>query len=73
LDDEDFLTLRNVGGLAIAYGQLFSMSQLAILKRLDQFHGEIVAKQAANSGSANVAGFSLSLSLSKDEGSLMFE
>ena len=51
------------------------MSQLAILKRLDQFHGEIVAKQAANSGSANVAGFSLSLSLSlsKDEGSLMFD
>ena len=69
LDDEDCLTLGNVGGLAIVYAQLFSMNQLAILKRLGEFHGEVVAKQAANSGSANVAGFSLS----EDEGSLMFD
>jgi hypothetical protein len=69
LNDEDFLSLRKVGALSIAYGQLFSMNQLAVLERLDQFHGEIVAKQAANSGSGNVAGFSLS----EDEGSLTFD
>ena len=64
LDDEDFLTLRKAGCLAIAYAQLFSMNQLAILQRLDQSHDEIDAKQAAN-----VAGFSLS----EDEGSLIFD
>jgi len=34
LDDEDLLTLRKAGGLAIAYGQLFSMNQLAVLGSL---------------------------------------
>jgi hypothetical protein len=69
IDGEDFLAVRKAGGLALAYAQLLSMSQLAVLERLDQFHGEIVAKQAANSGSGNVAGFSLS----EDEGSLTFD
>ena len=68
LDDDDFLALRKAGGLAVAFAQLLSMNQLAVLERLDQFHSEIVAQRAANSGSGNV-GFSLS----EDEGSLMFD
>jgi hypothetical protein len=69
LDDEDFLTLRKASGLAIAYAQLFSLNQIAILERLDQFHGEIVAQEAANSESASLEGFSLA----EDEGSLNFD
>ena len=69
LDDEDFLTLRKAGGLTIAYGQLFSMNQLAVLERLGELQGEIVAKQAVNSEADNLTGFFLS----EDEGSLIFE
>jgi hypothetical protein len=69
LDDEDFLTLRKAGGLAIAYGQLFSMNQLTMLERLGELQGQILAKQAANSESASLAGFSFS----EDEGSLNFD
>jgi hypothetical protein len=69
IDDKDFLTLRKAGGLALAYAQLLSMSQLAVLERLGELQGQILAKQAANSGSGNVAGFSLS----EDEGSLTFD
>jgi hypothetical protein len=69
LDDEDFLTLRKAGGLALAYAQLLSMGQLAVLERLDQFHGQIVAKQTAQFEAANLSGFSLS----EDEGSLTFD
>ena len=69
LDDENFLTLRKAGGLAIAYAQLFSMNQLATLERLGKLRGQILEQQAANSKASNLTGFSLS----KDEGSLMFE
>lgn len=69
LQDEDFLTLRKVGGLAVAYAQLLSMSQLAMLERLGQFRGQILAQQTASSGTGNLEGFSLS----EDEGSLMFD
>ncbi|MDA1370925.1 MAG: SapC family protein [Proteobacteria bacterium] len=66
LDDEDFLTLRKAGGLALAYGQLFSMNQLAVLEQLGKLRGQILAQQAANSNS-------IGFSLSEDEGSLMFD
>ena len=73
LNDEDFLTLRKAGGLDIAYGQLFSMNQLAVLERLAELQGKVIAndrfKQAANSKASNLAGFYLS----EDEGSLMFD
>ena len=69
LDDEDFLALRKAGGLAIAYAQLFSMNQLAVLERLGELRGQILEQQAANSEGANLTGFSLS----EDEGSLMFD
>jgi hypothetical protein len=73
LNDEDFLTLRKAGGLDIAYGQLFSMNQLAVLERLAELQGKVIAndrfKQAANSKASNLAGFSLS----EDEGSLTFD
>jgi hypothetical protein len=69
LDDEDFLTLRKAGGLAIAYAQLFSMNQLTVLERLGELQGQILEQQTAQSEAANLTGFSLS----EDEGSLMFD
>lgn len=36
LSDEDFLSLRKIGALQLAYGQLFSMGNLHILGRLAQ-------------------------------------
>ena len=69
LDDEDFLAVRNAGGLVVAYAQLFSMEQLAILERLGMFQGQILAQQTANSEAANLTGFSLA----EDEGSLSFD
>ena len=69
LDDEDFLTLRKAGGLALAYAQLLSMNQLAVLERLGVLQGQILEQQAANYEAGNLTGFSLS----EDEGSLMFD
>ena len=69
LDDEDFLALRKAGGLPVAYAQLLSMNQLAVLERLGEIQGQILAQTAANSEAANLTGFSIS----EDEGSLMFE
>ena len=69
LDDEDFLAVRKAGGLVIAYAQLLSMNQLAVLERLGVLQGQILEQQAANSEAANLTGFSLS----EDEGSLIFE
>ena len=69
LDDEDHLTLRKAGGLAVAYAQLISMSQLALMEFLGQFRGQILAQQTAESEAVNLTGFSLS----EDEGSLMFD
>jgi hypothetical protein len=65
LDDEDFLAVRKAGGLALAYAQLLSMNQLAVLERLGELQGQILEQQAAN----NLTGFSLS----EEEGSLMFD
>jgi hypothetical protein len=69
LDDEDFLTLRKAGGLALAYAQLLSMNQLTVLERLGKLQGQILERQTAQSEAANLTGFSLS----EDEGSLMFD
>ena len=69
LNDEDFLTVRKAGGLALAYAQLLSTNQLDVLERLGELQGQIVAKQAAQSEAANIIGFSLA----EDEGSLILE
>jgi hypothetical protein len=69
LDDEGFLAVREAGGLPIAYTQLFSMNQLAVLERLSELRIQITELQTANSEAANLTGFSLS----EDEGSLIFE
>ena len=69
LDDDDFLALRKAGSLIVAYAQLLSMNQLAVLGRLGQLRGQILAQQAANSEATNLTGFSLS----EEDGSLMFD
>ena len=69
LDDEDFLAVRKAGGLALAYAQLLSMSQLVVLERLGELQGQIVEQQAATAEASNLTGFSLG----EDEGSLMFD
>jgi len=69
LDDEDFLAVRKAGGLAVAYAQLLSMNQLAVLERLGELQGQILAQTAANSEATNLTGFSLA----EDEGSLNFD
>lgn len=70
LDDEAFLTLRKTGGFAIAYAQLLSMNQLAVLERLGKLRGQILAQQqTSNSGNGSLEGFSLS----ENEGTLMFD
>ena len=69
LGDEDFLTLRKAGGLAIAYGQLFSMNQLSAVERMGELQDEIVAKHEANSEASILADFSLN----EDGGSLTFD
>jgi len=69
LDDEGFLTLRKAGGLALAYAQLLSMEQIALLERLGKLRGQILAQQAAKSEASNLTGFSLA----EDEGSLNFD
>jgi len=69
LDDEDFLAVRKAGGLALAYAQLLSMNQLAVLERLGELQGQILEQQAATAEAANLTGFSLG----EDEGSLMFD
>ena len=69
LNDEDFLTLRKAGSLAIAYAQLCSMSQLLVLERLGELQVQNLAKQAAKSEVTNLNEFSLF----EDEGSLNFD
>lgn len=67
-DDEDFLTLRKGDDLALTYAQLFSMNQLAVLERLGELQGQILA-QTVESEVGDLTGFSLSV----DEGSPIFE
>ena len=47
LSDEGFLKLRSTGGLAVAYAQLLSMNQLAVLQRLEQMQMQLKAQAAA--------------------------
>ena len=67
-DDEDFLTLRKAGGLALTYAQLFSMNELAVLERLGELQGQILA-QTVEPEVGDLTGFSLS----EENGSLMFD
>jgi hypothetical protein len=69
LDDADFLTLRKAGGLLVAYAQLLSMNQLAVLERLGEIQGQMLAQATANSEAVNLTGFSLD----EDEGLLNFD
>jgi len=69
LDDEDFSTVRKAGGLPVAYAQILSINQLAMLEHLGEIQGQILAHQKANSEAENVVGFSLA----EDEGSLRFD
>ena len=69
LDDEDFLTVRKAGGMAVAYAQLLSMNQLTVLERLGELRGQILSPQAANSKATNLTG----ISLSEENGSLVFD
>jgi len=69
LDDDDFLALRKAGGLAVAYAQLLSMNQLAVVARLGELRGQILAPQTANSKATDLTDFSLS----EEDGSLMFD
>lgn len=69
LDDEDFSTVRKAGGFAVAYAQIFSTNQLAVLEHLGKVQGQILAQQKANSEAENVFGFSLA----EDEGPLRFD
>jgi hypothetical protein len=69
MDDEDFLAVRKAGGLPLAYAQILSMSQIAVLERLGEIQSENVAKQRASLEASNSAGFSLS----EDEGTLIFD
>jgi hypothetical protein len=49
LTDEQFLLLRQSGALAIAYAQLISIHQLALLKRLSDMHAASSANHAEHS------------------------
>ena len=61
--------MRKAGGLPVAYAQLLSMGQLAVLERLGELRGQILEQQAAKSEATNLTGFSLA----EDEGSLNFD
>ena len=52
----------------MTYAQLFSMNELAVLERLGELQGKILA-QAVKPEAGDLTGFSLS----EDEGSLIFE
>ncbi len=68
LDDEAFLTLRRSSALTVAYAQLLSMNQLAVLERLGQMRGQILAQQQTAKPGPSLEGFSLS----EENGSLKF-
>lgn len=69
LDDGAFLALRRTGALPVAYAQLLAMNQLAVLERLGQVQGQLLAQlQTAKQGVGNLEGFSLS----EENGSLKF-
>ncbi len=68
LEDDAFLSLRRSGALPVAYAQLLAMNQLAVLERLGQVQGQLLAQQTAKQGIGNLEGFSLS----EEDGSLKF-
>ena len=69
LENEAFLTLRRSGALLVAYAQLLSMNQLAVLQRLIQIQAKL--KAPAPSVVQNFAGLR-GIALSQDDGTLKF-
>jgi len=53
LPDDDFLSLRKAGALALAYGQLFSMNQLAMLSKAAEVQARIGAQLRAEARPTN--------------------
>ena len=69
LENEAFLTLRRSGALPVAYAQLLSMNQLAVLQQLTQIQAKLNAP--APSVAQNFAGLR-GIGLSQDDGTLKF-
>lgn len=69
LEGEAFLTLRRSGALPVAYAQLFSMNQLAVLQQLAQIQAKLIAQAPAVK--QNFAGLG-GIGLSEDNGTLKF-
>jgi hypothetical protein len=69
LENEAFLALRRSGALPVAYAQLLSMNQLAVLQRLAQIQENL--KAPASSVGQKFAGLK-GIGLSQDNGTLTF-
>jgi hypothetical protein len=69
LENEAFLALRPSGALTLAYAQLFSMNQLAVLQKLVQVQTKL--NQPAPAPAQGFAGIK-GIGLSQDGGSLKF-
>ena len=69
LENEAFLTLRHSGALPVAYAQLLSMNQIAVLQQLSQIQAKL--KAPAPSVVQNFAGLR-GIGLSQDDGTLKF-
>jgi hypothetical protein len=69
LENEAFLTLRRSGALLVAYAQLLSMNQLAVLQQLAQIQAKLNAPTP--SVGQNFAGLK-GIGLSQDDGTLKF-
>jgi hypothetical protein len=69
LENEAFLALRRSGALPVAYAQLLSMNQLAVLQRLSQIQENF--KASAPSVGQKFAGLK-GIGLSQDNGTLTF-
>ena len=59
LDDEQFSTVPNVGGLAIAYAQLMSRNQLALPEYLGGLRSQMLAQLEIVKSGASLGEFSL--------------
>jgi hypothetical protein len=70
LDDKAFLGLRASGALPVAYAQLMSINQLAVLERLTQVQAKLQAQ--ASRVVQKLAGLE-GIGLSQDDGTLKFD
>ena len=69
LSGADFLTLREAGGILVAYAQVLSMNQLVVLERLHEIHNQVVTHEGKSPETSDLSDFSLS----DVEGSLNFD